>query len=76
MIIDTHNDLQQELSELINRIQKQWLNSDELEEEFGILKSTQAKMRMARTLPYHKIGKYVRYHRPDINKMFLDAKVV
>ena len=76
MTIDTHNEFQQELLELLNRTQKQWLNSDELEEEFGILKSTQAKMRMARTLPYHKIGKYVRYHRPDIDKMFLDANVV
>ena len=76
MIIDRHNDLQQELLDLLNRVQKQWLNAEELENEFGILKSTQAKMRMAGTLPYHKIGKYVRYHRPDIDKMFLDAKVV
>ena len=64
------------LIEAVKDTQKLWLNSDELEAEFGILKSTQAKMRMAKTLPYHKIGKYVRYHRPDINKMFLDAKVV
>lgn len=66
----------QELIDTVKQTQKEWLNSDELEAEFGILKSTQAKMRMARTLPYHKIGKYVRYHRPDISKMFLDAKVV
>ncbi len=62
--------------ESVKQTQKEWLNTDELEAEFGILKSTQSKMRMSRTLPYHKIGKYVRYHRPDINKMFLDAKVV
>jgi len=66
----------QELIDAVMQTQKEWLNPNELEAEFGILKSTQAKMRMARTLPYHKIGKYVRYHRPDINKMFLDAKVV
>ena len=66
----------QELIETVKATHKEWLNSDELEAEFGILKSTQAKMRMARTLPYHKIGKYVRYHRPDISKMFFDAKVV
>ena len=65
-----------ELIDTVKQTQKPWLNADELEAEFGILKSTQAKMRMARTLPYHKVGKYVRYHRPDINKMFLDAKVV
>ncbi len=66
----------QQLIDTVKQTQKEWLNADELEAEFGILKSTQAKMRMARTLPYHKIGKYVRYHRPDINKLFLDAKVV
>lgn len=66
----------QELINAVLKAQKQWLNADELEQEFGILKSTQSKMRMARTLPYHKIGKYVRYHRPDIDKMFSDAKVV
>ena len=66
----------QELIDTVKQSQKEWLNPDELEVEFGMLKSTQAKMRMAKTLPYHKIGKYVRYHRPDINKMFLDAKVV
>ena len=71
-----NNILRQELLDMLNKIQKQWLNTKELEEEFGILKSTQAKMRMAGTLPYHKVGKYVRYHRPDIEKMFLDAKVV
>ncbi len=66
----------QQLIDTVKQTQKEWLNAGELEAEFGILKSTQAKMRMARTLPYHKIGKYVRYHRPDINKLFLDAKVV
>ena len=66
----------QDLIETVKQAQKEWLNPDELESEFGILKSTQAKMRMAKTLPYHKIGKYVRYHRPDINQMLLDAKVV
>ncbi len=66
----------QELIDEVMKSQKEWLDTEELEAEFGILKSTQAKMRMAKTLPYHKIGKYVRYHRPDINKMFLDAKVL
>lgn len=66
----------QELIDTVKATQKEWLNSDELEAEFGILKSTQSKMRMSKTLPYHKVGKYVRYHRPDINKLFLDAKVV
>lgn len=66
----------QELIDTVKATQREWLNADELEAEFGILKSTANKMRMAKTLPYHKIGKYVRYHRPDINKMFLEAKVI
>lgn len=64
-----------ELIDAVMKSQKQWLNSDELEAEYGILKSTQAKMRSAKTLPYHKVGKYVRYFRPDIDKLFADAKV-
>ncbi len=70
------NEDYQELITQVMKSQKQWLNTDELEAEYGILKSTQNKMRMAKTLPYSKIGKYVRYHKPDIDKMFLDAKVV
>ncbi len=66
----------EKLIEAVKQMQKEWLNPNELESEFGILKSTAAKMRMAKTLPYHKIGKYVRYSRSDINKLFLDAKVV
>lgn len=76
MTIEKDSDLQQELMSLIQRSQKQWLNSEELEAEYGILKSTASKMRMAKTLPYHKIGKYVRYKREDINQMFENAKVV
>ena len=71
-----HQEEYRELIDTIIKSQKLWLTPDELEVEFGILKSTQNKMRMAKTLPFHKIGKYVRYHRPDINQMFLDAKVV
>ena len=75
----THPMSAEEIQKLIDTVkatQKEWLNSGELEAEFGILKSTQSKMRMARSLPYHKIGKYVRYKRVDINKMFEDAKVL
>jgi len=58
--------------ELINL----WLNPQSLETDYGISRSTQAKMRMNRTIPFHKVGKYIRYYRPDIDQMFLDAKVV
>ena len=66
----------QKLATAILQRQKDWLNPDELETGFDISKSTQAKMRMNRTIPFHKVGKYIRYYRPDIDQMFLDAKVV
>jgi len=66
------------LEDLIKAVQtatKMWLTPPELQEEFGISLSTQSKMRVARKIPYHKISKYVRYKREDINKMFDDGKV-
>ena len=69
----------EQLQEIINNVahmQKEWLTPDELQNEFCISTSTQAKMRMSKTLPYHKIGKYVRYKRADINQWLDSAKVV
>lgn len=55
---------------LIRKIlkQKRWLSPDELFQEFGISKNTQAKMRMSKRkgsrIPYSKIGnKYIFYDR-------------
>lgn len=55
---------------------KEFWSPKELESEHNISTSTQAKLRMNKTIPYHKIGKYVRYKRADINKWFDEAKVV
>lgn len=66
----------QELIDLVKLSQKEWLTPVELESEFHIATSTQAKLRISKTLPYHKIGKYVRYKRADINEWFDNAKVV
>ncbi len=66
----------QELIDTVVKSQKQWFDPDVLESDYGIKKSTQAKMRMAKTLPYSKVGKYVRYNRAEIDAMFADAKVV
>ena len=55
---------------------KEWLSPQDLQDEFGIKISTQNKMRMARKLPYSKIGKFVRYSRTKINKLLEDAEVV
>ena len=40
--------------------EKRWLSPDEFEEEFGMSKSTQAKYRMDRKLPYVKFGGFVK----------------
>ena len=56
--------------------QKDWLTPADLEAEYGIKISTQNKMRMKKTLPYSKVGKFVRYSRTKINKLFEDAEVV
>ncbi len=62
-----------------NQNEKRWLDPSELEKEFHISKSAQAKMRMvssSSTLPYSKIGgKYIRYDRILINKWLEDHQV-
>lgn len=58
--------------------QKRWLNPKELAEEFGFSESSQAKMRMisnSSTLPFSKVGKYIRYDREEINKWLEAHKV-
>ncbi len=55
---------------------KEWISPQELEDKHGIKISTQNKMRMAKTLPYSKVGKFIRYSCTKINKMFEDAEVV
>jgi len=50
--------------------QKRWISPIEFSEEFGISTSTQAKMRMSShpsTLPFSKVGKFVRYDRIKID---------
>ena len=52
-------------------MQKRWLSPDDLEQEYGFSKSTQAKMRMVinkSSIPFSKIGgKYIRYDRQKID---------
>lgn len=58
--------------------QKRWLSPRELEEEFAFSVSSQAKMRMASnssTLPFSKIGKYIRYDRIEIDTWLENHKV-
>ena len=57
---------------------KRWLSPSELEAEYGLSKSTQAKMRMASnssTLPFSKIGKFIRYDRQEIDRWLEEHQV-
>lgn len=58
---------------------KRWLSPDDLEQEYGFSKSSQAKMRMASsnsTIPFSKInGKYIRYDRLLIDQWLEDHQV-
>ena len=47
---------------------KEWLSPQDLEDEFEIRISTQNKLRMAKKIPYSKIGKFIRYSRKRINQ--------
>ena len=54
-----------------------WITPTVFEQEFGIPKQTQAKMRSEGRLPYSKLGtKVVRYDRQKIDKMFEDNAVI
>lgn len=55
--------------------QKEWLTPNGLYNEYGFSKSTQAKYRMDRKIPFSKIGKYIRYKRSDIESWLESNKV-
>jgi hypothetical protein len=54
---------------------KEYLDPDELKQEYGFSLSTQAKYRMNRKIPFSKIGRYIRYKRTDINKWLDNNRV-
>ena len=58
-----------------NIVKKEWLSPRDLEEEFGIKISSQNKMRMAKTIPYSKFGKHVKYSRSKIHAMLEVAEI-
>ncbi len=58
--------------------EKKWLTPLELSIEYQISQSNQSKMRMSSnssTIPFVKIGRYIRYKRADIDA-WLDAHKV
>lgn len=57
---------------------KRWLDPNGLEQEYGFSKSWQSKSRMVSnicTIPYIKIGKFVRYDRFAIDKWIEEHQV-
>ena len=65
---------QKEAIEVIRTpIQKEWINPNEVHQEFGFSVSTLAKWRMKNLhLKFSKMGKYIKYKRSDIVE-FLEA---
>ncbi len=53
----------------------EWLKPKDFEQIFGITRSTQAKMRMKRLIPFSKFGKFIYYNRAEIDKLFQNHKI-
>ena len=53
----------------------EWLDPKNFEEIFGIKKSTQAKMRMKRLLPFSKFGKFIYYDRAEMDEHLKNHKM-
>jgi len=49
-------------------VKKEWLNPDDLVEEYGISIHSQNRLRMEKKIPYSKIGKLVKYKRSEIDR--------
>ena len=52
-----------------------WINPDQLYIRFGIALPTQAKYRMKKKIPYHKIGSKIFYKLSEIHEWIDSAKV-
>jgi len=55
---------------------KRWLRPDDLAEEFGISKNTQATLRSAAKIPYSKRGSLIFYDRTKIDAWLEDAVII
>lgn len=61
---------------IMNKTQKDWLNPNEVNKQYGFSVSTLAKWRMKnKHLAFSKIGKYIKYKRADI-EAFLNSNIV
>ncbi len=56
-------------------INKIWLSIDELTAHYGIPKNSQASLRSKRKIPFHKIGRMIKYKISDIDAWIESGKV-
>lgn len=56
-------------------LRSKWLRPLDLEEQLGMSKSRQSRLRCEGKLSYHKIGAYVYYDAEVINEMIVKAKI-
>ncbi len=54
---------------------KEWLTISDLKEIYGFSKSSQNQYRMAKKIPFHKVSRFIRYKRSEIDKWLQDNKV-
>jgi len=52
-----------------------WLTPNALEKEYAFCISNQSKLRMAKKIPFSKVGNYIRYDRLEIDKWLECNKV-
>jgi hypothetical protein len=58
-----------------NDAQPIWLNPEQLYHKFNIAMPTQARYRIEKKIPYHKIGSKIFYKLSEIDKWIDNAKV-
>ncbi len=59
----------------MENLQKRWLTPQELAVEFNISITVQNRLRSAKTMPYSRVGRQVRYDRIEIDKWLEDHRV-
>lgn len=60
----------------IMELLKEWLSPQKVSKELGVSISTLSRWRRERLhLPYHKMGKYIKYRRSDITAFLESNKI-
>jgi excisionase family DNA binding protein len=54
---------------------KKYITPNEVFLLYGFSRDNQARLRMERKIPYHKMGRYVRYNRDELDNWIKNNKV-